>query len=255
MLVYDHVLGAVHEGRDPELWGPYTEDDPFHEPFVAAGLHRRDHDAHRARHGSPDPPAAADGARREAGCRDRPPLGRQAAPGCRARLELCRVRIAERGLLDQGQALLGAGRPAPSSLDRAAARLPRRVAPDRPGLDPPAARPTDPDLVRRLQGAGAATRCPHRRRLHLLREAGTTDRRGGTTPRPPCGRRQGIRAVRIRGVRRVRARPGALARRHRRIRTGGLHARRDAFDQRRAARPSGPYRRARRVRRRSRRAS
>ena len=37
MLVYDHVLGAVHEGRDPELWGPYTEDDPFHEPFVLLG--------------------------------------------------------------------------------------------------------------------------------------------------------------------------------------------------------------------------
>ena len=30
MLVYDHVLGAVHEGREPELWGPYTDLDPFH---------------------------------------------------------------------------------------------------------------------------------------------------------------------------------------------------------------------------------
>jgi probable F420-dependent oxidoreductase len=34
MVVYDHVLGAVHEGRDPLLTGPYTETDPFHEPFV-----------------------------------------------------------------------------------------------------------------------------------------------------------------------------------------------------------------------------
>jgi len=34
VLVYDHVLGAEHAGRDPELWGPYTEHDPFHEPFV-----------------------------------------------------------------------------------------------------------------------------------------------------------------------------------------------------------------------------
>ena len=25
------------QGRDPELWGPYTEHDPFHEPFVLFG--------------------------------------------------------------------------------------------------------------------------------------------------------------------------------------------------------------------------
>jgi probable F420-dependent oxidoreductase len=37
MLVYDHVLGAEHEKRDPELWGPYTDLDPFHEPFVLLG--------------------------------------------------------------------------------------------------------------------------------------------------------------------------------------------------------------------------
>lgn len=34
MIVYDHVLSAVHEGRTPPLVGPYTEKDPFHEPFV-----------------------------------------------------------------------------------------------------------------------------------------------------------------------------------------------------------------------------
>jgi probable F420-dependent oxidoreductase len=34
IVVYDHVLGAVHEGRDPVLAGPYTEEDAFHEPFV-----------------------------------------------------------------------------------------------------------------------------------------------------------------------------------------------------------------------------
>lgn len=34
LLAYDHVLGAVHAGRDPELAGPYTEQDPFHDPFV-----------------------------------------------------------------------------------------------------------------------------------------------------------------------------------------------------------------------------
>lgn len=31
---YDHVVGAVHEGREPKLWGPYTEHDPFHDPLV-----------------------------------------------------------------------------------------------------------------------------------------------------------------------------------------------------------------------------
>jgi probable F420-dependent oxidoreductase len=34
LLVYDHVLGAVHAGRTPPLTGPYTEQDPFHDPFV-----------------------------------------------------------------------------------------------------------------------------------------------------------------------------------------------------------------------------
>jgi len=34
LLVYDHVLGAVHTDRDSKLWGPYTERDPFHDPFV-----------------------------------------------------------------------------------------------------------------------------------------------------------------------------------------------------------------------------
>src|ERR1700694_484716 len=34
LLAYDHVLGAVHAGRIPQLTGPYTEHDPFHDPFV-----------------------------------------------------------------------------------------------------------------------------------------------------------------------------------------------------------------------------
>ncbi len=34
LLAYDHVLGAVHSGRTPQLAGPYTEHDPFHDPFV-----------------------------------------------------------------------------------------------------------------------------------------------------------------------------------------------------------------------------
>jgi probable F420-dependent oxidoreductase len=47
ILAYDHVLGAVHSGRTPPLVGPYTERDPFHDPFVMfaylAGITERIH--------------------------------------------------------------------------------------------------------------------------------------------------------------------------------------------------------------------
>src|ERR1700722_3951059 len=34
LLAYDHVVGAVHADRTPPLSGPYSERDPFHDPFV-----------------------------------------------------------------------------------------------------------------------------------------------------------------------------------------------------------------------------
>ena len=37
ILAYDHVLGAVHDGREPALLGPYNEEDAFHELFVLFG--------------------------------------------------------------------------------------------------------------------------------------------------------------------------------------------------------------------------
>ena len=37
ILAYDHVLGAVHDGREPALLGPYDEEDAFHELFVLFG--------------------------------------------------------------------------------------------------------------------------------------------------------------------------------------------------------------------------
>jgi probable F420-dependent oxidoreductase len=37
VITYDHVVGAIHAGREPALLGPYTEKDPFHEPFVLFG--------------------------------------------------------------------------------------------------------------------------------------------------------------------------------------------------------------------------
>lgn len=38
LVAYDHVVGAVHADREPPLWGPYTEADAFHEPFVLFGF-------------------------------------------------------------------------------------------------------------------------------------------------------------------------------------------------------------------------
>jgi probable F420-dependent oxidoreductase len=35
LVFYDHVLGAQHADREPALWGPYTESDPFHDPLIA----------------------------------------------------------------------------------------------------------------------------------------------------------------------------------------------------------------------------
>lgn len=35
LLMYDHVVGADHADRDPKLWGPYTDKDPFWDPFTA----------------------------------------------------------------------------------------------------------------------------------------------------------------------------------------------------------------------------
>lgn len=36
ILAYDHVLGATPE-REPRLWGPYTHESAFHEPFTLFG--------------------------------------------------------------------------------------------------------------------------------------------------------------------------------------------------------------------------
>jgi len=34
VVTADHVLGTPHDGRQPKLWGPYTEHDAFVDPFV-----------------------------------------------------------------------------------------------------------------------------------------------------------------------------------------------------------------------------
>jgi probable F420-dependent oxidoreductase len=39
LVLYDHVVGAVHENRNPPLpkYGPYTDKHPFHDPLIAFG--------------------------------------------------------------------------------------------------------------------------------------------------------------------------------------------------------------------------
>ena len=39
LLMYDHVVGAVHENRVPPFWegGPYDDKDPFHDPLIVFG--------------------------------------------------------------------------------------------------------------------------------------------------------------------------------------------------------------------------
>jgi probable F420-dependent oxidoreductase len=37
LVMFDHVMGAVRENRNPPLWGPYSEKDPFHDPLVTFG--------------------------------------------------------------------------------------------------------------------------------------------------------------------------------------------------------------------------
>jgi probable F420-dependent oxidoreductase len=39
ILLNDHVLGAVHEGRTPALTGPYTDQDQFHEPLTLSAYY------------------------------------------------------------------------------------------------------------------------------------------------------------------------------------------------------------------------
>ena len=88
IVIYDHVLGAVHAGREPKLTGPYKETDPFHEPLVTfaylAGITK----SLEMATGVIILASATNGPVRQAGCRRRPVLGRPAPPGCRGRMEL-----------------------------------------------------------------------------------------------------------------------------------------------------------------------
>ena len=114
LLVYDHVVGAEHDDREPPLWGPYTERDPFHEPLVMFGYLAAVTSPDRAGDRRDDPAPTPDGARRPAGCRRRPVVARERVRlGVGTGLELRRVRHVGPGLRHPG--------PSPGRADRAAA--------------------------------------------------------------------------------------------------------------------------------------
>ena len=67
IVIYDHVLGAVHAGREPKLTGPYKETDPFHEPLVTYAYLAGRHQEPGIGDGRDHPAAATDGAVRQTG--------------------------------------------------------------------------------------------------------------------------------------------------------------------------------------------
>ena len=77
LLVYDHVLGAVHADRTPPLTGPYTESDPFHEPLVLLGYLAACTTTIELGRGA-RPAATPDRAGRQASRRSRHPVSRTA---------------------------------------------------------------------------------------------------------------------------------------------------------------------------------
>ena len=64
IVIYDHVLGAVHAGREPKLTGPYKESDPFDH----LRLPRRRHQEPWIGNGRDHPAAATDCPVRQTGC-------------------------------------------------------------------------------------------------------------------------------------------------------------------------------------------
>ena len=161
VITYDHVLGAVHAGREPKLWGPYTERDAFHEPFVLyawlaahGDVERRVLDVVPAR--ADAEPEAPTGEEVEL-CsllRDESRLPLRQDQHARGELEGACLRGAWGAIRRADRALA-------APVARARDRLPGRVPPRGPGRDPAPAEAHDPDLVRWFH----AGRLPPRRAL------------------------------------------------------------------------------------------
>src|SRR5713226_2732245 len=153
IVIYDHVLGAVHAGREPQLTGPYKENDPFHEPLVTYALPRRRHQEPRIDDGRDHPAAATDCPVRQTGCGCRPVLRWPASPGRRGRLELGGIRRPRnvRAFSPPRQAAGAADCLDPQAVGAACARPRGLRPPDRQSRDIAAPETEDPDLAGRFQ--------------------------------------------------------------------------------------------------------
>ncbi len=105
LLTYEHVLGVEHKGRSKPLRGPYTEADPFHDPFVAFRLPRGADKADRTCDRDCLLAATPDGAAGAASGRCGARVGRQVASGAGRRLESCGVRGARHAVRKRGAML------------------------------------------------------------------------------------------------------------------------------------------------------
>ena len=137
----------------------HTADVPLPRAVRPVRLPRRGHRAHRAGHQHPDPAAAPDGARGQAGGRARPAHRRTPRLGVGVGPQLDGVRGPERGLRQPRRAHRGAGRGAAAALDRGAGDLRRAVAPPRPHRAQPDARAAaHPDLDGLVRSARSSRR-------------------------------------------------------------------------------------------------
>ena len=182
LLVYDHILGAVGEHREPPLTGFYSEKTPFHEVFVLLGY--------------------------LAGLTSRIELATGVLVLPQRQTALVAKQAAEVDILSGGRLRLGVGvgwnYVEYEALNEDFSNRGRRqeeqvevmrrlwaepvvdftgqVAPHRPGRHPAPARPPDPRVVRGLDRTGPRAGSPPGRRVHrrLPRRAGT-DHRGRPT--------------------------------------------------------------------------
>ena len=155
LVAFDHVLGANTASR-PGWSGAYQHTDAFYEPFVLFGYLAGITKSMELVTGIVIIPQ-----------RQTALVAKQAAaPGHRHRMERRRVRSPGRELPQPGPSVRGADRGDAGPMDPGAGHLRRAVAQDhRRGNQSPTCPASDPHLVRRKGGPGAAENRSPRRRM------------------------------------------------------------------------------------------